>query len=366
VIVTNFAGSATSQVAVLTVGGWPVIQTQPQNQTVVQGSNATFSVVAGGKAPLSYQWWFNTTNLLTDATNSSVTLNSVQAANAGTYRVVVTNLLGSVTSTPALLTVLTPPAITAQPQDIVAAVNKTVTFSVSVTGTQPLGSVWSQLDSSGTVLQQFPGVPTTNQGVLEFLLPVGSGSSNAVYNYMAVVTNAWGMVTSRVATLTVMTPPTITNQPQTTSANVGDTVFLTVGVTGTQPLSYQWQFNGTNLGLPLSTNVLELDNVGTNNTGNYQVIVTNFAGSATSQVAKLLVGYTALTPPQLWLLTHSVGDGDSIQIALEAGKNYRVQASSDMFNWFDVTNFLSSSELMTFTNSMATNVNQLFYRVVSP
>ncbi|MGA2178200.1 MAG: immunoglobulin domain-containing protein [Verrucomicrobiota bacterium] len=82
----------------------PVITTQPQSQTVAQGSNVTFNVTAAGCSPLSYQWEFNGTNIST-ATNASLTLTSVNTNNAGNYMVVITNLNGSVTSSNAILSV---------------------------------------------------------------------------------------------------------------------------------------------------------------------------------------------------------------------------------------------------------------------
>jgi hypothetical protein len=68
-------------------------------------SNVTFAVEAGGTAPLRYQWRFNATNLIANATNSSLTISNVQPADAGGYHVVVTNTLGSATSQVAVLTV---------------------------------------------------------------------------------------------------------------------------------------------------------------------------------------------------------------------------------------------------------------------
>ncbi len=86
----------------------PVITSQPTNVTVNQGGNATFTVAASGTSPLSYQWWFNTTNKLSAATNATLNLSNVQVTNAGNYLVVVTNSFGTVTSSNAMLTVLTP------------------------------------------------------------------------------------------------------------------------------------------------------------------------------------------------------------------------------------------------------------------
>jgi len=106
VVVTNSYGSVTSSAAALTVIVPVTITVQPTNLTVFQGSNATFSVTATGTAPLSYQWWFNSTNLLAWATGASMTLTNVQLTNAGNYSVVVTNAGSSATSSNALLTVL--------------------------------------------------------------------------------------------------------------------------------------------------------------------------------------------------------------------------------------------------------------------
>jgi hypothetical protein len=82
----------------------PAIVTQPQSLTVTAGSNATFSVTATGTAPLSYQWQFNS-NGIAGATNSSLTLSNVQPWNIGNYRVVVTNAIGSETSSNATLSI---------------------------------------------------------------------------------------------------------------------------------------------------------------------------------------------------------------------------------------------------------------------
>ena len=108
--ITNAGGSVTSSTAKLTVLVPPGITTQPQNQTLTQGQNASFSVVATGTAPLSYQWSLYGT-ALSAATTAALTLTNVQATDAGSYTVVVTNVAGSITSSGASLTV-TNPAIT--------------------------------------------------------------------------------------------------------------------------------------------------------------------------------------------------------------------------------------------------------------
>jgi hypothetical protein len=83
----------------------PVITQQPANQTVIAGGSALLSVTATGTAPLVYQWSFNG-NPIADATGDTLSLTSVQAAQAGYYAVTVTNLGGAAVSSNALLAVV--------------------------------------------------------------------------------------------------------------------------------------------------------------------------------------------------------------------------------------------------------------------
>jgi hypothetical protein len=97
-----------SSSATLTVSAAPVapsIAAQPANQAVIVGQTATFSVVAAGTAPLSYQWQKNTANISGAIAASYTTPATASTDNGATFRVVVTNALSSVTSNSATLTV---------------------------------------------------------------------------------------------------------------------------------------------------------------------------------------------------------------------------------------------------------------------
>jgi len=111
VIATNAQGSAQSSHVTLNVyvQSPPSISQQPQPQTVYIHQPAVFTVVAAGTPPLIYQWSFNGTNIA-GATNSTLTVPNVSTTNAGNYQVSVSNAFPPVTnSSPASLTVLTPP-----------------------------------------------------------------------------------------------------------------------------------------------------------------------------------------------------------------------------------------------------------------
>lgn len=104
--IVQFPGSATPGAPnrVLVVEP-PSITQQPLSQTNIVGSTVSFSVTATGTPPLAYQWEKDGANL-SGQTNASLTLTNVQLADAGQYRVVVSNAVGSVTSGEATLTVL--------------------------------------------------------------------------------------------------------------------------------------------------------------------------------------------------------------------------------------------------------------------
>ena len=97
----------------------PQIITQPTNQAVFVGQTASFSVVANGAPPLSYQWVFNSTNNIAGATNATLNLSSVMFTNAGNYAVLVSNGVNSILSTNAVLTVNPPLPCTPPPAGIV-------------------------------------------------------------------------------------------------------------------------------------------------------------------------------------------------------------------------------------------------------
>src|SRR5258707_14991850 len=97
----------------------PSITTQPTSQTVAVGQTASFSVSATGTAPLSYQWNKNGTAISGATSFSYTTPATASSDNGAQFTVVVSNTAGSVTSSPATLTVnpapVAAPSITTQP-----------------------------------------------------------------------------------------------------------------------------------------------------------------------------------------------------------------------------------------------------------
>jgi endonuclease/exonuclease/phosphatase family metal-dependent hydrolase len=183
VVITNLFGSVTSSNAVLLLtNAPPAITTQPQNQSIIAGQTATFSVAATGTPPLNYQWFFSGINIAGAITNP-FTLANVQLANAGNYSVVITNIAGSVTSSAAPLTVLfTNPVVFAQWNfNSITPDNKTTTGTTTPsigTGTASLvGGTTSTFATGDTTLD--PAGSTDNSAWHTTTYPASGNNKTA-------------------------------------------------------------------------------------------------------------------------------------------------------------------------------------------
>ena len=274
VIVSNPWGSATSAVATLTVIVPPAVTTQPQSQTVIAKTAASFSSAVTGTAPLSLQWSCGAA-AIAGATNSTLVWASVASSNAGNYHFTVSNSGGAVTSAVATLTVIVPPAITTQPHSQTVIAKTAASFSSAVTGTAPLSLQW------------YCGVAAIAGATNSTLAWASVASSNAG-NYHFTVSNSGGAVTSAVATLAVIVPPAITTQPQSQTVIATTAAAFSSTVTGTAPLSLQW-YCGAAAVAGATNSTLAWASAASSNAGNYHFTVSNSGGAVTSAVATLTV-----------------------------------------------------------------------------
>ncbi len=131
--------------------------------------------------------------------------------------------------------------------------------------------------------------------------------------YQVVVANAAGSVTSAPVALTILVPPTITTAPVPLTRIVGEAASFTVVATGTDPLGFQWRFNGVAIG-GATAPVYNIATTTTGSAGAYQVVVANAAGSVTSAPVAL----TILVPPAITTapvpLTRIVGEAASFTV----------------------------------------------------
>ena len=145
--------------------GAPVITTAPASQSVVAGSNVTFTVAASGTSPLSYQW-YNGSTAISGATSSTLTLSGVASANAGNYSVKVSNSSGSILSTGFSLTVGAVPnpgrLINLSVLTSLSGPGDNFTFGFTVGGAGTSGNKPMLMRAGGPSLTQFNGYSTAN------------------------------------------------------------------------------------------------------------------------------------------------------------------------------------------------------------
>ena len=290
VTLTNQVGSITSNPATLKIIQPAVnvsITQQPQTQTIFVSQAVTFSVSALGSAPLSYQWLFNGVPI-PSATSSVYTLTNTQTSSAGSYSVVVTNPVSSVTSSNALLSVLLPfsaPVISLQPNSQIVQVGSQATFAVA---TSTSGTTSYQWYLNGAIIY---GATASTYSILN------CQASNAG-SYMVVLSNAAGSTASLAAVLSVTNPaiaPVITLQPQSQTSVIGNTVTFTVLASGTPSPTYQWYNNWVPITSATSSS-LTLNSVQFTDQGSYTVIATNPANSVTSAAAILTLQNASGSP----------------------------------------------------------------------
>lgn len=159
-------------------------------------------------------------------------------------------------------------------------------------------------------------------------------------------------------------PPVITAAPQNVTAIVGTSPSFHVAATGTA-LAYQWRRAGTNL-VGQTNATLTLTNVTLPAAGFYSVVVANVAGVATGGPALLTVASCVVQPPALQALAEIRSHGFTLDVLVELGRSFRVQASADMQAWTDVTNFTSTAPTWRVVDFAGRNGNPRFYRVLSP
>ena len=247
----------------------PAITQQPTNQTVNEGDTLTLSVIATNAT--GYQWKKGGEDI-TSATSATYTKQSVAPSDAGSYTCVVTGAGGSVTSSPATVTVNALPVITKQPTNQVVNEGSSLTLSVEATGAE--GYQWKKDDVN---IPSATGATYTKANAV----PDDAGS------YTCVVTGAGGTtVTSNAATVTVNALPVITQQPTNQEINEGET--LTLNVVATGATGYQWKKGEEDI-LDATTATYTKEGATAADSGSYTCVVTGAGGSVTSNAATVTV-----------------------------------------------------------------------------
>jgi hypothetical protein len=318
--------------------GAPFIAENPLSKVVTVGAAETLRVEASGWPAPVIQWQHAGTNL-PGATGAKLSLTSITLDMAGSYTAVASNSIGVITSAAGTLTVLTsnqPPQIIAHPADLTRTNGGRAVFGVGASSLTPVSYQWLH---DGALL-----AGATNVTLLRTNLTTLHAGL-----YSVLASNSSGTTMSSPATLYIQGPggtiaPVITSQPTNQTVLAGLAAQFEVTAGGTQPLVYQWQFNGTNLPADGNASVLTLTNVQLPQAGPYRVIVSNVAGVVTSAVATLTVQTVApfITghPTNLTVI-----EGQNAQFAVAAGGTDPLA-----YQWFfNQTNALAGANGSTLT-----------------
>src|SRR5205807_2315144 len=159
-----------------------------------------------------------------------------------------------------------------QPASQMVTAGQTATFTVTATGTAPVSYQW-----------QMNGTAIGGATAASYTTPATTAADNGD-QFTVVVSNAAGSMTSNAAVLTVtsvLDALPITTQPASQMVTAGQTATFTVTATGTAPLSYQWQKNGTAIGAATAASYTTPATTAADNGDQFTVVVSNAASSVT-------------------------------------------------------------------------------------
>jgi hypothetical protein len=313
---------------------------------------------------LAYQWYFNQTNLLANATNASLTLTNVQPSQAGNYSVVVTNLYGSALSSNAVLTVIGfPPVITNQPVGERISVGCSATFSIGASGTTPFNYRWWK---SNSVIngQTNSSLVLTNVQTPDFA------------GYFVTVSNVIGSATSSIAVLAQDHPPVavqdivqqqagfVAIQVATLLANDfdpdGDPITF-VGVSSNSAAGGTVTWSGSY--------VFYLPPAGYTNSDAFNYYISDGYCGGVSTGYVLLQVTTSNGPSHNFKIASQADGSVKLTFAGVPGWTYRIQYATSLspVNWTNLsTNTADGSGMYQYVDHQVTNSATRYYRSVSP
>ena len=168
-----------------------------------------------------------------------------------------------------------PPVITAQPTNETVVASSNATFSVTVTGDQPLRYQWTFNGNS------LPGQTNAT-------LSLANAQAGQQGTYRVLVLNGAGSVASSNVFLSVLIPVRITQQPQNVTAHLGASAIFVVQASSSTGIGYQWRKSGIALS-GKTDSFLSITNISQSDAGTYDVIVSDSLTSIPSAPAQLTV-----------------------------------------------------------------------------
>lgn len=374
---------AISNQVVLNVELLPNVTSNPTQQTINTGGNASFSVSATG-TNITYQWQENSgsgwTNLSNTGVYSNVTTNTLDitaapiSMNSNLYRCVVSGKCSpDALSQSAILNVAQPISFNSHPSNATLCEGANTNFSISANNVNTYqwevydGASWSSVPASAP----YSGTTTAT------LTITNAPTSIDGYEYRCRIYNPYAQsLTSNAASITINTAPNITSQPIDKIVSTNGNTTFDITATGTS-LSYQWQENtgsgwsnisnggvysgATTSSLVLTSTPKSMDGY------QYRCIISGTCSPiATSNIADL----TVTSPPAITAqpVNATVCDGSNTSFSITANNaNTYTWQQFDGTNWNNINNggVFSGATTATLTITGATtSMNGDSYRCV--
>jgi pectin methylesterase-like acyl-CoA thioesterase len=284
-VASNYVGVVTNSMT-LTVIVTPSI-TGLNNQAVTTGSTVTMPATVSGVPTPATRWQLNGTSLTDGATGNGSTISgsatstliitNAQAADTGTYSMIASNSAGIITNA-ITLTVSSggvAPIITGPTGQTVVQTSN-ATFSASVSGL-PVPTLQWRVNGTAISAQTNSSLTLSN---VQY-------SQNG-YTYSLVASNSAGMATNS-ATLYVLVPPSVSQQPTNLMVVTGSPAAFSVTASGVPTVKYQWNRNGSPIANATNASYTIASAQGVDNGAIFSVIVSNSVGTVTGSDAKLTV-----------------------------------------------------------------------------
>jgi len=231
-MVTNVCGQDISETVSIDIVEPVNITTQPATQTICEGEDATFSTTSEGDY-INYLWLADE-SMMVGETDPSLTITAPSYPHSIEYKMVAYNVCNNDTSNGVYVNINTFPEITGQPIDMQECDGNDVTLYAFATGTTESFYQWYDENND-------PITDETNTSLIVDLL------SNDTAYYYCEITNICGTVYTDTSEVITLMPPIVTQQPVGATLCVGDNITIQAKASGTDPLSYQWLFEGSDV-----------------------------------------------------------------------------------------------------------------------
>ncbi len=294
------------------------------NLVLCPGNSASFSTVASGAAPFSYQWRKNGANI-SGQTTSAYNIGSVSITDAGTYSVEITGNCNKITNsaTLAVNTLLSGGSFGGQ----TVCVGQSATFTTVPAGSAPFTYVWKK---DGVV-----------QGITSNLLTVVSATTGDAGTYTVEINGPCNSITNS-GTLTVNSATTASALISLTNCPGQSATFSTVA-SGTSPFTYVWKKDGVVQSSTSSS--LTVASVSGGDAGTYTVVVMGACNSVTNSA--MLAVNTATAATALNDLTNCVGQSVAFTTAASGTGPFTYVWKKDGIVQGSTSNTLSVASIAT-------------------